>query len=83
MPHWFGKKYSPIGLDLGQTAIRGIQLVHHKNNLAVHAALEQRIDLDIDDPIETDCEPAFDPTYWTENLKSLLDSGNFIGRDVV
>ena len=83
MPHWCGKKYSPIGLDLGQTAIRGIQLVHHKKNLAVHAALEQRLEPSLKDPIETDHEPKFDPAYWTEHLMYLLDRGNFIGRDVV
>ncbi|MCP4708114.1 MAG: pilus assembly protein PilM, partial [Planctomycetes bacterium] len=83
MPHWCGKKYSPIGLDLGQTAIRGIQLVHHKKNLEVHAALEQRLKLSHTDPIETENNVEIDPEYFTDQLKHLLDRGNFIGRDVV
>ena len=83
MPHWFGKKYSPIGLDLGQTAIRGVQLVRSKNQLAVHAALEQRLDAGLHDSTETEHKPEFDPKFWAEQLKYLLARGGFQGRDVV
>lgn len=84
------KKYSPIGLDLGRTAIRGVQLLTHGQSVHVHTALELTcddeliyepiIDTDTEDPQTQDQDNQTKPP---DQLKRLIDQGGFVGRDVV
>jgi len=86
MFNWIAKKYLPIGLDIGHTAVRGIQLLRQGNTLHVHNALEiacpaesasptELIDRQNDDHNTDDRLPAL--------LERLIDRADFVGRDVV
>ena len=75
-------KYSPIGLDIGRTAIRAIQLCRRGVRLEVQSALESRYD---DDFIVKafDGEDETYQTYISEQLGGLIRRGGFVGSNVV
>jgi Tfp pilus assembly PilM family ATPase len=80
---WIHKNYSPIGLDIGSTGIRAIQLTGRGYSAHVHSALEMRFDaghLCGDGAID---DSGMDETWLIEQLRSLTACGGFNGNDVV
>ncbi|KPK78243.1 MAG: hypothetical protein AMJ79_00080 [Phycisphaerae bacterium SM23_30] len=83
MPHRIGRKYSAIGLDLGRTAIRGVQLMRQGKSLNIHAALEVSVVESYGSQFASFVEPEVDKSCLADKLKRLLGHGDFIGRDVM
>ena len=82
MPGFMSKKYLPIGLDIGSTAVRAMQLVRQGGKLHVHSALEllpendqQQIPIDLSDGGRDD--------EIVELVQKLYKQGGFRGRDVI
>ena len=84
MLDWLTKKYLPIGLDWGSTALRAVQLFrngsaqrNHQDTLHVHAAME------IPFPDGFIAEPDSFDAAESLSLTRLIDQGGFIGRGVI
>ncbi|MBN2377535.1 MAG: pilus assembly protein PilM [Sedimentisphaerales bacterium] len=82
MPGFMSKKYLPIGLDIGSTAVRAIQLLHQGGKLHVYSALElvpendpQQLPIDLSDGDRDD--------EIVELVQKLHEQGGFRGRDVI
>jgi len=83
MGSWIKHKYSPVGLDLGRTAIRAVQLRRRDQGLHLHSALELGSGGSCDPRSSSESEPILDETQLILQIKWLRESGGFIGRDVV
>jgi type IV pilus assembly protein PilM len=83
MRTWMQHKYSPIGLDIGRTAIRAVQLRRRDHGLHLYSAFELGNGGLSDAAPGTEAEPMFDEPQAIEQIKRLRESGGFIGRDVV
>ena len=82
MPGFMSKKYLPIGIDIGSTAVRAIQLVRQGGEVHVHSALEllsetneQQFPIDLSDGSRDD--------EIVELVQKLHEQGGFRGRDVI
>lgn len=82
MFNWLAKKYSPIGLDVGHTGIRGVQLRWAGGVPHIHAALEIKIN-DIDSTSQLDSKDTnMTEKQFSDRVKKLMDRGGFMGREV-
>lgn len=86
------KKYLPIGLDIGSTALRAVQLCRDGFDLHVHAALSlprPQTDPHASTPDNANQQVIAEPTAaasadeLTAQLRRLIDHGGFVGRDVI
>ncbi len=71
------KKTSAIGLDLGNSSIRLLQLVSDKNAISVCAASEEFYPTEIID------DPGSKVAFVKEKLPQMIKRGHFIGNKVV
>ncbi len=83
MVNWLKPKYSAIGMDLGRTAIRAVQLRRRDHRLQIYSAWELKNNGLCDPGWGSYSEPIFDETQVISQIKRLRESGGFIGRDVV
>jgi type IV pilus assembly protein PilM len=67
----------PIGLDIGHSSIKMIQLKVEGDHLAVHAADQVNIDPEINNDEQKRRK------YIVESIKQILSKGNFHGKKVV
>ncbi|MHC4293271.1 MAG: pilus assembly protein PilM, partial [Planctomycetota bacterium] len=67
----------PIGLDIGHSCIRMIQLAVHDGNVRISAADSVRVCSDIKD------DPEKKRDFLLSTLKEMLAKGRFYGRDIV
>ena len=70
-------KARPIGLDMGHSSIRMIQLAHSDDHARVIAAHETRLSAD------ADAEGQITPEFAVSAIKEMLARGSFRGKDVV
>jgi type IV pilus assembly protein PilM len=77
MFNFTNNKARPIGLDIGHSFIRMIQLARSGANLRIIAAEETRFDIDID---ADDC---IREEFTVSAIKEMLARGNFCGKDVI
>ena len=70
-------KARPIGLDMGHSSIRMIQLAHSDDHARVIAADETRLTADADDTEQ------ITPEFAASAIKEMLARGNFRGKEVV
>lgn len=76
-------KYSPIGIDLGRTALRAVQLRRRDGTLHIHSALEWGND-DSRNPNACTQETLIEEeSQVLSQMKRLRECGGFVGRDVV
>ncbi len=71
------RKIKPIGLDIGNNAVRMIQFAIEADRVALIAADEVRLDLDSSDDVEKRTDAI------TSAIKQILSKGGFRGREVV
>ena len=71
------RKVCPIGIDLGGSSLKLVQLTCENNSLALVAAAQAIV------PHELTCAPAELQEWYIENIKRLLSSKPFKGRKVV
>ena len=83
MANWLKHKYSPVGMDLGRTAIRAVQLRRRDHRLHLYSALELANGGSWDPASSSNPEPIVDETQVISQIKRLRAGGGFIGRDVV
>lgn len=76
-------KYSPIGMDLGTTAIRAVQLRRRDNKLYIHSALELANGDSCDPNSSSQEQPIAVESQVSSKIKRLWESGGFVGRNVV
>ena len=77
MFNFANNKARPIGLDLGHSSIRMIQLARSGAHLRVIAADETRFDTDLD------ADDSIREEFTVSAIKEMLARGNFCGKDVV
>jgi type IV pilus assembly protein PilM len=80
---WIHKSYSPVGLDIGSTGIRAIQLAGSGSSAHVHSALETRFDAGHFCGDGATDDSGMDEAWLIEQLRSLAACGDFNGNDVV
>jgi type IV pilus assembly protein PilM len=83
MTKWKHKKYTPIGLDLAATSLRGVQLVRSHRALHVFKALEVTVPNGADRQNTLVTDWADDPQAVADLLERLVNRGGFVGREVV
>lgn len=85
------KRYTPVGLDIGSTAIRAVQLVREGRRYRVHSALEMALPgTEADgsgllpaDSFVSSTDVSCDRELWQEVLPDFWRRGDFMGRSVV
>ena len=75
-------RYSPIGLDLGRTALRAVQLCRSGTGLQIESALEVRLERCGDWYSLPDNDQENNDAYLINQIKHLMDRGGFMGRRV-
>ena len=71
------RSYRPIGLDIGHSSIKMIQLVTHDDHISIHAAEEARLN------IEPDIDEQERKNIIISNIQRMLSKGNFHGKKVI
>jgi len=69
--------YRPIGLDIGHSSIKMIQLMLNGDHLAVHASEQIKIDPEINSDQQKRKE------FITASIRRILEKGNFQGKNTV
>ena len=82
MGSWIQHKYSPVGLDLGRTAIRAVQLRRRNRVLHLHCALELGSGWSYDQASLSQAETTLEESQVISQIKRLWESGGFIDRYV-
>jgi len=82
MGSWIKHRYSPVGLDLGRTAIRAVQLRRRHHVLQVHRALELGSGWSYDQASFSQEESTLKESPVISQIRRLCESGGFIGRYV-
>lgn len=82
MLNWKKKHITPIGLDLGTNAIRGVQLARNTDAIHIYSALEVKSPLTESQDTPNDVDLSDDQTPHLAMIEQLISMGGFKGRNV-